>query len=113
MFGERDALALRALELAVDKGSRFGKLLDFADHGKKQVQIAPLRACDQRAHLVTQQRRPIERHADGAPSHRRVFLAYPPTVARDHVASKIKRSKHHGLAASGFEHLPIERNLVP
>ena len=67
--------------------------------GSRMRKRAARRRHQQRAHLVAQQRRTIERDADGAPAERRILLPLPARIGQHLVAAEIERAEHDRLVA--------------
>ncbi len=101
-----------AFDLPVDQRARLIEFGDIADHRQQHAQRDAGGCGEQRAHLIAQQRRPIERDADRAPAERRIFLPLPARIGQHLVAAQIERAKHHRLVARCIEDLLVERDLV-
>jgi len=71
-----------------------------------------MRGPQQRADLRAEQRRPIERHADCAPTQRGVFLFVGPEVREHLIAADIEGAEHHWAVASGVEDLKVAADLI-
>ena len=65
--------------------------------------MRPADGHQQRADLVAQQCRAIERDADRAPAERRIFLPLPARIGQHLVAAEIEGAEHHRLVAGRVE----------
>src|SRR6185437_14418040 len=101
-----------ALDLTVDQRAC---LVEFGDVAYERQQHAQGRArgcVKERAYLVAEQCRPIERDAQRTPAERRVFLALPSRVRQHLVAAEIERAEDDGLVGCCLKYLLVERNLI-
>src|SRR6185437_326487 len=66
----------------------------------------------QRPNLLAQHGWPVERDADGAPSHRRIFLLGVWQIGQYLVAADIERAKRHRPVAGMIEDAAVELGLL-
>ena len=105
-------MALEDRDLAVDQRAGRRELGHVGDHRQHDPELAPMRGPEQRPDLGAEQRRPVERHADGAPADRRVLLLAHAEVGQHLVAADIERAEHHRPVAGGVEDRLVEAGLL-
>ena len=77
--------------------------IDIGDHREHDLEIAALARNQKRPHLQAQQRRPVQRHADGTPAQRRIVFPRLPQIGQGLVGADIERAENHRLAIGLLE----------
>ena len=85
--------------------------MHLGDHRKHDAQFLSGTCLEQRPELQAQQGRPVERHADGAPAHRRIVFFDLAQIGEQLVRPDIERAEGHRPLVGGGEDAAIVSHL--